>query len=290
MEMNKLPISAVICTLNSEKSIRECLVALSACDLEQIIVVDGGSIDETLSIVNQFECLILRDTGQGLGAARNMGISVATQPFLLNCGSDNVMHKKLLVEMLSKLTESDEILGVSCRTKVQGDGYIARMLNLQWQGRIIAGKENILGTPNLFRTELILEFCYSTARAFSDDEDLCTRIRKRHLGNFIVIPDHCFEIGQAKIETLRHRFDYYGKSDFEIYSAYSSKWSVARKFKSYLHPLKSEFLDIGRNLSPYEFFSVAPFLIWATILRYRGWIKAELKNRVNRTMTTEIRP
>jgi glycosyltransferase involved in cell wall biosynthesis len=272
--MEKLPITAIICTLNSENSVRECLSGLTLSGIEQIVVVDGGSTDSTLSIVSEFECLVLHDEGKGLGAARNLGITVATQPFILNCGSDNVLHSDLVIKMLTRLQMNESTIAVSCRTRVPGENYISRALNLQWQGRIQPGIENVMGTPNLIRTNLLLEFKFSNERSFSDDEDLCTRIRKKYHGDFIVIPEYCLEIGQAEIGTLRKRFDYYGKSDYEIYSAYSGEWGTARRIQSYLHPLKSEFIDIAINLPLRKFFIVAPFLIWSTVVRYRGWIKS----------------
>jgi len=279
--MEKLPISAVICTLNSENSIRECLAALYSSGLEQIIVVDGGSKDRTIDVVNEFSCEVLRDNGDGLGAARNLGMTVATQPFLMNCGSDNVLHRELIESMLTKLEGSRKILAVGCRTKVQGENYLSKALNLQWEGRIRAGNEDVLGTPNLFRTKLIKEFKYSNTRSFSDDEDLCTRMREKYEGEFIVLPDFCLEIGQADIKTLQRRFDYYGKSDFEIFSAYSAKWSGLRKIKSLLHPLNVELVDIARVLPLHKFLFAAPFLAWATTIRYRGWAKTWLKESRN---------
>jgi glycosyltransferase involved in cell wall biosynthesis len=44
------PVSVQICTLNEERNIGDCLAAVIANDPEEIVVIDGGSTDATVSI------------------------------------------------------------------------------------------------------------------------------------------------------------------------------------------------------------------------------------------------
>ncbi len=147
---NILPISAVVCTLNSISSISTCLKSLKLAGVNQIIVVDGGSTDGTREIINSYNCELHFDSGTGLGEARNIGIAHANQPFIFNCGPDNSVDRKLLNSMLASLGENQSIAAVGCKTKVETTNWLSKMLNIQWSGRITSGVEDVLGTPNLF--------------------------------------------------------------------------------------------------------------------------------------------
>lgn len=268
-----LPITAVVCTLNSINSIDKCLKALQDSQIGEIVVVDGGSTDGTLDIVSKYNCALVFDQGNGLAAARNLGISHATKHFILNCGADNVMNEKLLRKMLETIQSNKNIAGVGCRTRVLNSGILSKMLNIQWKGRIVAGTEDVLGTPNIFERETLNTFKYSEERTWSDDEDLSTRIRSNSNKKMEVIDDFCLEIGQDNLTQLKYRFKCYGKSDFEIYKKYSNNWSFRRKLKSISHPVEAEFLNIFKNVSIKDFLFASPLLIFSTVYRYFGWIK-----------------
>ncbi|MEO5356723.1 MAG: glycosyltransferase [Nitrospirae bacterium YQR-1] len=70
--------SVIVRTYNEGQWIRRCLVALQNQDCEdfEIIVVDSGSTDNTIEIVNQFDVKLLRVEGRYFpGKSLNAGIS-----------------------------------------------------------------------------------------------------------------------------------------------------------------------------------------------------------------------
>src|SRR5687768_4071563 len=79
-----LTVSLVIPVLNAERTLAPCLNALARLDPppQEIILVDNGSIDGTLSLAKRFQarfanCLILQESNRGASAARNTGIHAA---------------------------------------------------------------------------------------------------------------------------------------------------------------------------------------------------------------------
>lgn len=82
---NKL--SVIIITLNEAKNIRACLESVAWTD--EIIVVDSGSSDETLSICEEFRAKILvnRDW-QGFGFQKNLALQQATGDWILSVDAD----------------------------------------------------------------------------------------------------------------------------------------------------------------------------------------------------------
>jgi glycosyltransferase involved in cell wall biosynthesis len=72
-------LTAVVCTLNSENSLERCLGSLVEI-VDNLVVVDGGSSDRSVSIAEKYHALVLKDSGSGLGEARGVGLrSVNTE-------------------------------------------------------------------------------------------------------------------------------------------------------------------------------------------------------------------
>lgn len=99
-------ISVIIPAYNVAKYIDKCfksLVNQTFNDFEAIVINDG-STDETLSLIRKWEQKDSRFTvvdkkNEGVGKARNLGLSLATAPYVIFIDPDDYLH----VEMLEKL-------------------------------------------------------------------------------------------------------------------------------------------------------------------------------------------
>ena len=264
-------LTAVVCALNSENSLERCLLSLVEI-AETLIVVDGGSSDSTLSIANKYANLILKDSGSGLGEARGLGLARVKTDYILNCGADNILSSKVVDKMLKKLESTPEVYGVSCQTVVEENGYLSKVSNRIWRTRFASGYSQMVGTPNIFRTQQLRKFGYSKTRGWSDDEEICIRMHREENALFEIIDDECQEIGQATLGRLIYRYFHYGFSDFEIFSARKKEWNFLRRLKSIMHPIRVELLKPIFHLDLKDKFFCLPVMILATMLRYSGWL------------------
>ncbi len=114
--MIKLPkVSVIIPCFNSEnfvnKAIQSCLDQ-SLKNIE-IILIDDGSSDQTLSILKQYQALdkrvkvIKHNQNIGLGAARNTGIKAAQGEFIFFLDSDDYIHLNALEVLYSKAKQEN---------------------------------------------------------------------------------------------------------------------------------------------------------------------------------------
>jgi GT2 family glycosyltransferase len=73
-------ISAVVCSYNGARTIRDCLEGLTRLEYPdfEVIIVDDGSSDATAAIAAEFDVLLIRTTNRGLSQARNTGMEAAT--------------------------------------------------------------------------------------------------------------------------------------------------------------------------------------------------------------------
>jgi glycosyltransferase involved in cell wall biosynthesis len=93
--------SIVVPTFNVAASVRACLdsVACQTCTDFELVVVDGGSTDETLDIVNSFgpalgtRLVIHSGPDQGVYDAMNRGVEMATGAWLLFLGGDDTLYQ-----------------------------------------------------------------------------------------------------------------------------------------------------------------------------------------------------
>ena len=272
-------VSAVVCTMNSIGGIKECLISLRESGVGQIVVVDANSTDGTKEVAELFADLVLRDSGSGLGNARNIGIAHTTGRLILNMGSDNVIPQCELQKMINYMVNGD-FQGVSAQTHVAERNYVATGLNVWRTARFPEGTRAVIGTPTLFDGNLLRNDPYDPGRKFSDDSELCERWTQKHNARFAVSDAICFEVGKATWNEVKTRAKMYGVSDHEIYSQGSALgWGLPRKIRSITHPVRFDLVIPLKSIKFKDALTAAPFLAAFTGYRYLGWIQHSLKSR-----------
>jgi glycosyltransferase involved in cell wall biosynthesis len=93
----------VIPTLNESAQIEAAIEALDW--VEQVIVVDGGSTDDTVSRARAAGAHLLTLSGSTIGSQRNAGIAVAKTPWVLAIDADERVDSELR-EAISRVVES----------------------------------------------------------------------------------------------------------------------------------------------------------------------------------------
>jgi len=269
--MNASDVSAVVCTLESVASLRRCLTSLRQAGVGELIVVDAGSTDGTRQIAEQLADQVLCDPREGLGLARNIGIAASSGALILNCGSDNVIDPAALAGMIEHL-EVTGCAGVGALTRVGDETYLSRSMNAYRRARFRPGIADVIGTPTLFRGDLLRAHPYDPRRRFSDDSELCERWATTLGATFSIADVEVLEVGKATIAELRARCRIYGVSDHEVYRAGRSMgWTVRRRMRSLTHPARVDLVEPMARLGVGEAIVRLPYLATVTTLRYAAW-------------------
>ena len=124
-------ITAIILTLNSERFIYKCLCSLLKYypyPISQIIVVDGGSKDNTLKIAQKFPVTIVKQKRKGISAARNEGLIRAKNKYIFFLDVDAFV-KKIDFNKVVKCLGKNDIGVVSLATKTPITNKIAKYID-----------------------------------------------------------------------------------------------------------------------------------------------------------------
>jgi len=116
MAFERKKISIIIPVLNEGNTIGACLDRLNEqTEPHEIVVVDGGSLDNTRAVVRTFlgvKCL--RASGPGRGRQMNQGARVAKGDILLFLHSDTLLMPGGLAMIEAFMTQSGIVAGSFC--------------------------------------------------------------------------------------------------------------------------------------------------------------------------------
>lgn len=102
-----MDISVVIITKNESHIIEKTLQSLQP-EIKDIVVVDSGSTDDTISICKKFNCHIIETTWEGYGANKNKGINAAKNDWILSLDADEIPDEELKKNILQLNAKNDE--------------------------------------------------------------------------------------------------------------------------------------------------------------------------------------
>ena len=86
--MAKTPISAIVLTHQSDRTLDQVLAALNWCD--EIVVVDSGSQDRSIEIARKYQAQIFNRTFDGYGPQKQFAVDQAKHKWVFVVDSDEV--------------------------------------------------------------------------------------------------------------------------------------------------------------------------------------------------------
>jgi glycosyltransferase involved in cell wall biosynthesis len=129
-------VSVIIPALNEEGYIANCISSLLASDFPleklEILVVDGGSGDNTVDIVNQLNCScyrirVLHNPGKIVSSAMNIGASQAAGEILIRIDAHAIYHVDYLKRSVTMLMETGAA-GVGGVISPKGEGIVGEAI------------------------------------------------------------------------------------------------------------------------------------------------------------------
>lgn len=190
-----MTVSIVILTKNSSRTIKQCLQSclLSTYAPLEIIIIDGGSVDNTLTLIKEtlenFPYKVLYDEGKGLGYARDIGWKASNGKYILMLDSDVILPNNFLEEAIKIMENDNKIgsLGAKLRPICKDKDWLSIFqeknlaIHLHWKENIYP--DEVIATHTactLFRREALekINGFDHYFRLAKEDSDISFRLRK----------------------------------------------------------------------------------------------------------------
>lgn len=182
--------SIITVTYNAGKVLEDTIqsVVFQTYRNVEYIIVDGGSKDNTLEVVNKYRdriSVVVSEPDHGLYDAMNKGIRLATGDYLcfLNAGDELHENETLqkMVQTLKGRVLPDVIYGETAIVDEEGHFLHMRRLSAPEQLHWKSFKQGMLVCHQAFfaRRALAVDCLYDLKYRFSADFDWCIRIMKQ---------------------------------------------------------------------------------------------------------------
>jgi glycosyltransferase involved in cell wall biosynthesis len=162
----RLPLSAVLITLNCVSTLRATLESLRFCD--EIVAVDSGSTDGTLALLAEFGAKVMHEPWRGFGPQKQFAIDQAAHDWVLCIDSDEIVSielrtsiEKALVSPAFQFYEFPRCNRFLGRYLRHGEGYPDLSLRLfdrrqaRWSDDIVHEKVITLGIVGRLQGDLL---------------------------------------------------------------------------------------------------------------------------------------
>lgn len=186
-------ISVIIPTFNRAHVLRHAIDSALAqtCPTFEIIVVDDGSTDETPALLAEYgdRVRVVRQTNQGVAAARNAGIAIARGDLIALLDSDDVWMARKLEKQVARFEADPELGLVHCGAdfvdtgvSLEGmEGWVAAEM-LRFDREVIIACGSGVVVPRRVAEEL---GGFDARMGASEDWDFCYRLATRHRIAFV---------------------------------------------------------------------------------------------------------
>ena len=267
-----LPISVIICTLNEEKNISNCIESIMRQNPYEIILVDGSSDDLTVDIAKKYNVKVIVVARKGLSYQRMIGVENCSQKYIALIDADHRPDPESFEKMIHQLTitgfDGIEAFIYSVKNKSFWDWAMEQNFVLSHN---IVRETDMIGAPCIFKTEVLKLNNFDPFFTVSDDTDLSYRLIKNgfRLGicSAIIRQEH-----RSEMKTFIKKLIWYGKGDAQFVYKHPERLFHMLKHHYYNYPIKKSFYAIKKLK-----FQVIPFFVMYGLIRNFSFVKEIFK-------------
>lgn len=186
-------MSIVVPTYNEEKNIERCLLALCNQSIPredlEIIVVDGGSTDRTREIAAQYADVVMMQTSEGVGGARNDGFKAAKYDIVATTDADCEPTRDWAKSILKQFMGQNVVAVTGTlkpfdwkdmnRFEVFAYKRSFELSNIALNMGAKVGRYHLCGANTAFNKDTFLEMGGYLPLAYADDVEIFKRIKNR---------------------------------------------------------------------------------------------------------------
>ncbi|MEA3352651.1 MAG: glycosyltransferase [Campylobacterota bacterium] len=267
-------ISIVFSVLNSGKEIGKSLKSIKEQNPDQIIVVDGGSSDNTVNEAKRYtnDVFVAK---QGKWNQLKVALSKIEYSTVIFAEVDHFYPKDFLKNFIKEYKDSD-YFGMSGTLECYfTNTFFEKGINQFYKiHQYEKGKKDIIGGPAIFKTlpykEIINDldgwngYSIDTRRAQLFEQNNLSL----GLGHTVA-----YQYQKLDLKGFLKKYFNYGKGDHTFYNFNKKNWTLKRKLRSIFHVFNRYIIDYPlKSFTVGKPYIAVPFLWLSAIVRYSGWI------------------
>lgn len=193
-------VSVIVPVYNTSKYLRECLDSLLAQTYTklEIICVNDGSTDDSLSILREYEARdsrirIIDQPNGGMAAARNAALDIATGEWVTGVDSDDSVEPGLMAAAVAGLEEGIEMLQFRGRYWMpDGSFQNPRVFRAYFTGRhemtpVIAAHTNTVVWNKLWKRSVIEQYGLRMPKGLINEDESFVCLFLLHTKNAVFL-------------------------------------------------------------------------------------------------------
>ncbi|VAW87011.1 hypothetical protein MNBD_GAMMA16-583 [hydrothermal vent metagenome] len=268
-------VSVIIPALNEEEYIAEILQAIHRyppAENYEIIVVDNGSTDRTLTLAKDNGAKFVKHTQGTIASVRNYGVSVSCGQILIFLDADVLVTEKWATTMpmiIDELIKNPMICtGSRCLPPDNGN-----WLNRHWFARLVNYDAPYINSGHLITTRTLFDKIsgFSEHLKTAEDYDFCMKAKSAgaFMKNNIDLP--VIHLGYPKtIKDFINRERWHGREDFETWSSFADSkvgWAAAFNLLFFVTAIFSVIIIV--NLYPLVSYFIIILMISIALTAYK---------------------
>ncbi len=269
-------LSIVIPAHNEERELAACLASLNKQSYKnfEVIIVDDGSTDSTISIAGKFKARILKQGHQGPGAARNKGAKSAKGSILIFVDADMTFHKNYLKNLISPLIKDKSIIGTCHNYEVVVNN--TNIWSRCW-GRIRVSPKTA-GNVKIFRAIRKKDFLklggFDSKYGYADDQTLWFKHKIRSLPALGTI---CYHKNPETLHGVYNQSRWIGASIDNFLLSLPVIRYLIPPILFILSPIAILLLSLKRTINLHAL-PIFPFIVIFMFTRYFGTLEGIIRN------------
>ncbi len=154
---SRQPVSIQICTLNEEGNLEECLKHVALNNAAEVIVIDGGSSDQTVVIARKHGVKVIEAGSVGLAVQRKLGFHSTEQVFTAFIDADDRIPPNWLTDQLETLSNGEYSALQSSIRAFNAKGFWGKGWDNYLRESVKPSMDvDMVGRPALFTTDSLV--------------------------------------------------------------------------------------------------------------------------------------
>lgn len=215
----KEKISVVVCILNEEKRLEECLQLILKNKPDEIIVVDGGSSDKSLEIAKKFTNNIILSKNSSLTRDRQKGLNAAKNEYIALVDADHRLKENDLIGLLNDMKKFNFDAVQSQLKSYINISWLNKAEEQMWEiNQNVPGSRSMIGVaPALYKKSLFKYVQFDdTITKTIDDTDFSYRLSQLNNVKYGIGETKIAQLHEGEFTSYMKKFKWYGIGDGEF--------------------------------------------------------------------------